>query len=78
MDKGVKRMQDRIVPEMLPLQTVSDRTGISYGAIRNLCLERRIVHIRIGRKYLVNYEKFLEYLNTGEEVKGDAEINETA
>ena len=71
-------MQDRIVPEMLPLQTVSDLTGISYGAIRNLCLERRIVHIRIGRKYLVNYEKFLEYLNTGEEVKGDAEINETA
>lgn len=71
-------MQDRIVPEMLPLRTVSDRTGISYGAIRKLCLERRIVHIRIGRKYLVNYEKFLEYLNTGEEVKGDAEINETA
>ncbi|MDC7289561.1 helix-turn-helix domain-containing protein [Blautia schinkii] len=54
------------VPRMLTIKEVSKQTGISYDFIRKLCLQGRIVHIRAGVKYLVNFDRFLEYLNEGE------------
>lgn len=56
------------VPVMLPIKEVSARTGISYESIRYLCLTNQITFIRVGRsggKYLINYERFLEFLNKG-------------
>lgn len=61
------------VPTMLTIRAVSDRTGISYDKIRKLCLQGRIVYIRAGSKYLVNFEKFIAYLNEGEQ---EGKINE--
>lgn len=52
-----------IVPTMLPLKEVSSRTNLRYEFLRQLCLSGEIVHVRTGNKYLINYEKFLEYLN---------------
>lgn len=52
-----------IVPTMLPLKEVSSRTNLPYEFLRQLCLSGEIVHVRTGNKYLINYEKFLEYLN---------------
>ena len=52
-----------IVPTMLPLKEVSSRTGLRYELLRQLCINGEIVHVRTGKKYLINYEKFLEYLN---------------
>lgn len=52
-----------IVPTMLPLKEVSSRTNLRYEFLRQLCLNGEIVHVRTGNKYLINYEKFLEYLN---------------
>lgn len=51
------------VPRMATIQSLSDETGISYYAIRKLCLEKKIVFIKSGNKYLVNVEKFRDYLN---------------
>ena len=50
------------VPTMLTIRETADRTGVSYDCIRKLCIQREIVHIKAGTKYLVNYEKFCEYL----------------
>lgn len=50
-------------PEMLPIKEVSSRTGLSYYHIRQLCLTEKIVHIRAGNKFLVNYDRFMDYLN---------------
>jgi len=52
------------VPEMLTLNEESERTGLSYNFLRGLCLRGEIVHIRAGKKYLINHTKFVEYLNT--------------
>lgn len=54
------------IPEMLPIKEVASRTGLSYDYIRKLCIENRIVYVRAGVKYLVNFQKFCEYLNKGE------------
>lgn len=51
------------VPTMLPLKEVSARTGLRYEFLRQLCLKGEIVHIRAGVKFLINWERFVEYLN---------------
>lgn len=58
------------VPEMVSINECSARTGVSYDWIRKLCLQGKIVHIRAGSKYLINWNKFVEYLNTGDPKKG--------
>ncbi len=62
-------------PRMIPLQTLADESGISYKALWQLCKQNKIVYIKSGNKYLVNVDKFIEYLNTGEtEVEDDDKI----
>ena len=31
-----------------------------------MCKQNKIVHIKSGNKFLVNVDKFIEFLNTGE------------
>lgn len=58
-----------MIPEMITLRDASGRTGISYDWLRKLCLQGKLVHIRAGSKYLVNFGKLIEYLNTGDQGK---------
>lgn len=55
-----------MIPEMLSIRETSVRSGLSYDFIRKLCLQNRIVYIRNGRKFFVNWSKFCDFLN-GEE-----------
>ena len=48
---------------MLSIKELSSITGISEHQIRQLCKTNKIIHIRAGTKYLINYERFLDYLN---------------
>ena len=54
------------IPEMLTIAQTAERSGLSYDSIRKKCLTREIVCIRNGRKYLVNWGRFLDYLNGSE------------
>ena len=58
-------------PEMIGIEEVRKRIGgaLSYEAIRGLCKEGRIVFIRANKKYLINWQRFVEYLNTGAEAE---------
>ena len=61
-------LQANDIPVMLSIKEVSARTGISYESIRYLCLTDQITFIRVGRsggKYLINYKRFLEFLDRG-------------
>ena len=58
--------EPKIIPKMKTLREMASLTGLSYDYIRKLCLEGRIVHIKTGKKYLVNYDRFIDFLNTGE------------
>lgn len=54
------------IPQMMTIRECSEKTGVSYDYIRKLCMNRKIIHIRAGTKYLINFGKFIEYLNTGD------------
>lgn len=55
-------------PTMLPILKVSELTGVSYNCIRRLCLTKQITFVKTGTKYLINFEKFVSYLN-GEQIE---------
>ena len=54
------------IPEMIGLREAARRTGLSYGFLRRLCLSGQIVHIRAGTKFLINWQRFVDYLNRGD------------
>lgn len=60
---------------MITLKEAADRTGLSYKYLREGCLEGRLVHIRSGNKFFVNYEKLQEYLDRGDKPQDDANVN---
>ena len=57
---------------MLPIREAANQTGLSYDFIRKLCLEDRIVYVRAGKKFLINMDMFVDYLN-GKDSTGDRE-----
>ena len=54
------------IPRMLTIkQLVAEcaGTGITEHAIRELIWSNQIAYIKAGNKYLINLEKFVEFLN---------------
>lgn len=56
--------------QMVTLKEASSRTGLSYDRLRKMCINGQIIYIRAGNKFLLNWEKLVDYLNTGEQ-EGD-------
>jgi hypothetical protein len=57
----------QVVPaRMKGIKELSKESGLTYSAIRKLCQQNKIVYIRIGAKFMINVEKFNEYLNAGD------------
>lgn len=54
------------IPVMLTIEETAKRTGLSYEYIRGLCKRNEIIFVRSGRKYLVNFSRFIDFLNAGE------------
>ena len=55
------------MPEMLSISAISKRTGISYSAIRNWILSGQFKgYVKAGSKYLINVDRFKEFLNGGD------------
>ena len=59
------------MPEMITIKEAAQRTGLSYDFLRKSCLKGQIVHIRAGSKFLINFGKLVDWLNTS---KGANEI----
>lgn len=53
------------IPHMVPICKAAELTGLSYEHIRKLCINDQIVYIRVGKKYMVNMDMLIEFLNTG-------------
>ena len=53
-------------PTMLTIRETAERTGHAVHYIRQLCLQGKIIYRKAGNKFLINYEKFIEFLNTCE------------
>ena len=59
-------MNETKIPTMLLIKETAKRSGLPEHFIRSAVNDGRIVHIRAGRKILINYDKFIEYLNSGD------------
>ena len=59
-------MLENKIPHMLLPKQISVQTGIPVYRIRKWVQEGKIVHVYCGRKVLINYDKFIEFLNNGE------------
>lgn len=57
-------MEEMKIPTMLSIPDTAKRTGLAKSYIRQLCWDRKISFVKSGSKYLVNFEKFIEFLNT--------------
>ena len=58
-----------VVPTMMTIKETASKSGVAEYYIRKLVATRKIVFVRAGKKYLVNFEKFIEFLNCGEQEK---------
>ena len=49
---------------MLSIKETAKKTGVAEFYIRQLVAKNEICFVKAGKKYLINLEKFVEYLNT--------------
>ena len=56
----------------VPVMKTIEETALYFGLPKYFCrravLEGKVVYVRTGKKYLINTEKFAEWLNTGEQL----------
>lgn len=55
------------LPVMKSIKDMMELTGLPYTFLRSLCIQNKIVYIKTGKKYLINYDRFIDYLNSGEQ-----------
>ena len=56
-------MESMKSPTMLSIKEVAERTKLPTYTIRRLIEMKKVAFINNGRKYYVNYEQLVEYLN---------------
>jgi len=53
------------IPRMRTIAETSKETGLPYHTIRQWCLDGKVTYIKAGNKYLVNLDRFIDFLNAG-------------
>ncbi len=56
------------IPRMVGIDEAAAMFGLTRYFVRQLCLQRKIVFVKAGKKYLINAERLADYLNRGDEV----------
>lgn len=51
------------VPHMASIKEAAQLTGLAEYHIRRLCIGGEISAVKTGRKYLVNVDRLIDYLN---------------
>ncbi len=51
------------IPRLATLKETAELTGLSYGFLRQKALSGEIVAVRAGRKFLINIDRLIDYLN---------------
>ena len=58
-----------ISPKMLTISETAKRANIAEHCVRQLVKCGKVSHIKTGVKVLINWEKFVQFLNEGERVR---------
>ena len=56
-------MDNLTIPTMLSIKETAKRVNLSETFIRRLVWDKKIKYVRTGKKYLVNLENLVSYLN---------------
>ena len=59
-------MHDHVIPVMVTIDQASKETGITKYRLREWCKEKKITCVLCGNKFLINLDKLIDYLNTGD------------
>ena len=51
------------IPTMLTINKTIELTGLSKYYLRNLIADNKIVYLKTGNRFLINFEKLIEFLN---------------
>ncbi len=65
----METIKEKVFPTMLTIKDTAARTGLSEHFLRRLCWSGQITTVKSGRKYLINLEKLIDFLNEGGEVE---------
>jgi len=63
------------VPRMATINEAAKLTGLAKYFIRQLALKNQIKNVRAGKKILINVEKLIEFLNSGDDAVNNTESN---
>ena len=68
LNKRKKLIQELpVCPTLLSLNELTEKTGLPYQFLRKMIVEeKQIPFIKVGKKYLINYQIFLDTLNNVE------------
>lgn len=69
-------MEKTTIPKMKTIKEVSKIVGLAEYHVRQLVKQNKINFIRAGKKYLINLESLIDYLNNGEVETEAKEQNE--
>lgn len=52
-----------LIPHMVTINEAARATGVSAYTVRRLAKQNKIIYIKSGTKFLINLDRFVEYLN---------------
>lgn len=56
-------------PTFVSVREAAITCGLPYKTILSLCHSEKIIYFKNGKRYLINLDKLIEFLNTGETEK---------
>ncbi len=62
----MNELETKKVPTMVTIGEASEMTNLTYYAIRKLLKEDKICSIKVGNKFFINFEKLVDYLESGD------------
>jgi len=63
------------VPQMRTINENAALFGLPRHFIRQAVLDGRVVHVTSGRKYLINVDRFADWLNHGENINNAQNVD---
>lgn len=51
------------IPRMTTIRETAKTTGMSEYAVRKLIKKNEVVYVKAGTKYLINLDRFVDFLN---------------
>ena len=64
-------------PQMETINEASKISGLAKYRIRQMVLQNKVKYVRAGKKYLINIESLVEYLNQGEITNSEVDTSKS-